>query len=298
MSLVLPYRWLDVFAVGPFSGNQLCVFSGADDLPVTLMQRITREINHSETTFLQRPAGPGRDCRIRILLPSGSSAEEVPFAGHPILGSACVAAADQRRRSTVTCETGVGSIPVTVTPLKEGLWEARMPQPVPRLVRTLSGGTDLAAALGLEPDDVRTDLPVEAVYNGMSTVLIPLRSVEAVQRARPELGRLRAILGRDGSNTMLFALGGLTDGAHVHCRVFSPFDLVVEDPATGSANGPLGEYLVRHGALALPSIQSEQGMEIGRPSRLTIEVERNGGQTQAVFVSGRVQLIGQGEFRL
>ncbi|HEY3364510.1 MAG TPA: PhzF family phenazine biosynthesis protein [Symbiobacteriaceae bacterium] len=297
--LVMPYSWLDVFAPEPFCGNQLCVFGGADDLPLPLMKKVARELNHSETTFLQRSEVPGADFRIRILLPTPGPAAEIPFAGHPILGSACVVAGAGKHPSTVSFETGIGVIPVTVTPLaEEGVWDARMVQPVPQVVRTAGRSPELAGALGLALADIRDDLPLEAVDNGMQTVLIPLTSLEAVRRARPDMARLRAVLGPDGRCTLIFAPGGVEPGSHVHCRVFSPFDLVPEDPATGSANGPLGEYLVRHGVVPGPFVRSEQGYSVGRPSRILIEVERAGGETTAVFVSGRVYMLGKGEFRL
>lgn len=298
MSLVLRYTWVDVFAARPLQGNQLCVFAAPDDLPVETMKWVARELNHAETTFLQRATSAGADCRVRILLPTPPLAKEIPFAGHPVLGGACVAALERTGPRVVRCETGVGILPVTVTPTGGGAWDARMEQPLPRTVRVIPRSVELAAALGLAPDRVRGDLPIEAVDNGMQTVLIPLASVPAVQRATPDLGRLRRLLGRDGLCTLVFAPGGLEADADVHCRVFNPFDVLPEDAATGSANGPLGEYLVRHGVAAGPVVQSEQGHALGRPSRLTIAVERQGARTRAVYVSGRVQLVGRGEFVL
>lgn len=289
----LHYTWLDVFAERAYQGNQLCVFRAPANLPVEAMQQLARELNHSETAFVQPAVSGQADYRLRIFIPTHPLAVEIPFAGHPILGSAC-AVADGR--PVVRFETGAGVIPVTVTSLGPNSWEATMMQPVPRLVRTVDERSALAGALGLAATDLRPDVPIEAADNGMQSVLIPLTAVEAVQRARPDLPELRALLGRDGLSTMIFALGGTMPGAHVHCRVFSPFDLVAEDPATGSANGPLGEYLVRHGLVRGNRIVSEQGMEMGRPSRLVIEVERSNGRTLAVQVGGRVQRIGSGEF--
>lgn len=296
--VMLPYTWLDVFAGSPLGGNQLAAFVAPADLPVDLMKRITREMNHSETTFLQPPTVPGADLRVRIFIPTGVGADEVPFAGHPVLGSAV--AAPMGRQGTLQVQTGVGVIPVEVAALGEGRWHARMSQPLPRVVRVVAPDlrAPLAGALGLAPADLLDRAPVEAVDNGMQTVLIPLATVDAVRRAVPDMARLRALLGRDGLCTMIFALGGLDPESDVHCRVFSPFDLVPEDPATGSANGPLGEYLVRHGLVTGPLIRSEQGEEMGRPSRLTIEVTREAGATRAVHVSGEVWIVGRGEFTL
>jgi trans-2,3-dihydro-3-hydroxyanthranilate isomerase len=297
--LRLPFTWVDVFAPARLAGNQLAVFTAPPDLPEPVMCRITREMSHSETAFLQPTDVAGASARVRIFIPTQAGAREVPFAGHPVLGSACVAAM-AAEPGLVHMETGVGVLPVAVTLLEPDLWAARMSQPVPRVVRVLPGAAEeraaLAEALGLDPADLRADLPVEAVENGMQTVIVPLGSVIAVQRAVPDLARLRALLGRAGLCTLVFAPGGMEAGTDVHCRVFSPFDLVAEDPATGSANGPLGEYLVRHGLVHGDTVHSEQGYMIGRPSLLTVTVERVGGATRAVHVGGRVFVIGRGEF--
>ncbi|HYG59757.1 MAG TPA: PhzF family phenazine biosynthesis protein [Symbiobacteriaceae bacterium] len=294
----LPFAWVDVFADRPLAGNQLAVFTVPDDFPVALMERLARELNHSETAFLQPATAPGAGVRVRIFLPTLPHATEIPFAGHPILGSACVAAMDTREPQRLQVETGAGVLPVWVTPAGPGHWEARMAQPLPAVTGVVEAREELALALGLAPGDLRGGLPVEAVDNGMQTVLIPLASREAVQRARPDLPRLRDLLGRAGLCTLVFAMGGVESGSDVHCRVFGPFDIVPEDPATGSANGPLGEYLVRHGLSPGPVVQSEQGFAIGRPSLLTVTVERRDGVTQAVYVSGAVRLVGRGEFEL
>ena len=296
MALTLPFVWVDVFAPAQFAGNQLCVFTVPYDLPLAVLQKITREVNHSETTFLQR--SQIADHRVRILIPSLPLAREIPFAGHPLLGSACVAAMDSAGSTNVALETGAGVVPLTVAMAGEGVWAVRMRQPVPRIVWSTSEMVGLAGELGLALDDLNPELPVEAVDNGMQTVLIPLASVDAVRRAVPRLPQLRHRFGEDGHCIMIFAAGGVRRGTDVHCRVFSPFDLVAEDPATGSANGPLGEYLVRHGVVAGPKVMSEQGYQVGRPSLLQIEVARGGSQTTAVYVSGRVELVGRGEFRI
>lgn len=293
------YTWVDVFAPRPLAGNQLCVFTGTDAMEEALMARLTRELGHSETTFLQRSASPGADARLRIWVPTEAGAFAVPFAGHPILGSACVLAADRPDPSTVVFETGVGLVPVTVEPAGEGVWEATMVQPLPRLVWSRPDAmAGLAEALGIEAGDLRSDLPVEAVDNGMQTVIIPLVSAGAVDRCRPDLVELGNLLGRAGLCTLVFAMGGLEPGSDLHCRVFSPFDLVIEDPATGSANGPLGEYVVRHKLTPKSVLRSEQGDLLGRPGRLRVAVQTGEDEVvRTIRVSGRVHLIGSGRFR-
>lgn len=295
MAMGWKFTWVDVFAETSLAGNPLCVFTQADEMPHAMMERLTVELRQSETAFLQRPTVSTADGRVRVFIPTGSGAVEIPFAGHPLLGSACALMQHRREACTVTLETGVGLVSVAVTPLGAHAWEARMSQPLPQLV--WSRGTEgMAEALGLTPADVRTDLPMEAMDNGMPGVLIPLASPEAVDRCQPDLQRLRDRLGWAGMSTMVFALGGQEPESDVHCRAFSPFDAVTEDPATGSVNGPLGEYLVRHRLVAGPTIRSEQGDQMGRPSRIQIEVEERGGRVSALWVGGRVRRVGAGEF--
>jgi trans-2,3-dihydro-3-hydroxyanthranilate isomerase len=294
---VWAYTWVDVFATRPLAGNQLCVFHDAGAMAEDLMSRITRELNHSETTFLQPSATA--DVKVRIWIPSGRGAEEIPFAGHPIIGSACVFAA-RTGATSVLCETGMGlRVPVQVRALDGGGWEATMEQPLPRLVWARTRIEGLAAALGVAEAEICSDLPVEAVDNGMQTVIIPLRSVEAVDRCLPDMARLRALLGRAGCCTLVFAMGGREAGSDIRCRVFSPFDAVGEDPATGSANGPLGAYVVRHNLTGKRVLMSEQGDLVGRPSRLRIHIGTDeSGAVRTIQVGGRVHEIGSGSFRV
>lgn len=293
-----PYLWVDVFAPRQLSGNPLCVFTEADGLSDEAMARITREIGHSETAFLQSARQNESDRRVRIWIPTGASAMEVPFAGHPILGSACAAAVARREPSTISLESGVGAIPVAVAPAGEGHWEATMEQPLPRLVWSRPATPGLAEALGLAPSDL-LPLPVEAVDNGLQTVIIPLASVAAVDRCRPEMAALRSLLGRDGLSTMVFAMGGVEPGSDLHCRVFGPFGLVPEDPATGSANGPLGLYVLRHGLTNDGLLVSEQGDQMGRASRIRIQIDRDAkGEVRTLQVGGSVHLVGRGVFAM
>lgn len=305
MTAAIPFTWVDVFADGPLKGNQLCLFQVDDGFPAEWMERITRELNHSETVFLQ-PGG-----RIRIFMSNAGGGHEIPFAGHPIVGAAAVAAGAQSRR--VTLMTGVGPIGVDVTREGPDCWRSTMDQPVPRTVwvgacrdgvprpddgARLLSRTEVAQALGIGAADLRTDLPVEAVDNGMATVIVPLADRDGLRRAAPDVARLRSLFGLEGRCVLLFVPAEAGSGGDVRCRVFCPYEAVTEDPATGSANGPLGEYLVRHGAVAGPVVISLQGEEIARPSRLRIEVSRSGSITTGVKVGGQVWQIGAGEFRL
>lgn len=288
----LGFSWVDVFAEAQFGGNQLCVFHPAPpELEPDLMRRITREMNHAETVFVQPGTVAGGDYRIRIWVPVRPLAEEIPFAGHPILGAAC---AMRPEGGNVLFETGAGLVPVEVRVAAPGAWETRMRQPLPRFAPMQVDLTWLEAALGVEPGSIRRGLPIERADNGMRTILIPLAVPAAVDGARPDLQSLAKLDGGVDSCVLVFAVG---EGA-LRTRVFCPFDLNPEDAATGSASGPLGEYAVRHGILPGPIVHSDQGHAIGRPSRLTMEITRSEGSTEAVHVGGRVQYVGAGTFRL
>ncbi len=281
----LTFTWVDVFAEEQFGGNQLCVFHPAPvDLAPEVMRRVTREMNHAETVFVQ--PGDAGDFRIRIWVPVRPLAAEIPFAGHPILGAAC---AVRPQGGTVRFETGRGIVPVEVRPISDGVWEAQMAQPLPSFEPVSIDAAWLESALGVNPGSLRRDLPIERADNGMRTLLIPLGSAEAVDGARPDMQRLAELGGGVDSCVMIFAVGEHA----VRCRVFCPFDLNPEDAATGSANGPLGEFLVRHRAVPGPVVHSEQGHAIGRPSRLTVEVTPG-----AVLVGGQVHFVGAGAFRV
>lgn len=283
----LAFTWVDVFADEQFGGNQLCVFHPAPaDLAPEVMRRITRELNHAETVFVQPPATGAGEFRIRIWVPVRPLAEEIPFAGHPILGAAC---AVRPEGGIVRFETGRGVIPVEVRPVAKDTWAARMAQPLPAFEPFPVDPAWLESALGVNPGSLRRDLPIERADNGMRTLLVPFASQAAVDGARPDMRRLAELGGGVESCVLIFAAGEQA----MRCRVFCPFDLNPEDAATGSANGPLGAYLVRHGAAAGPVVQSEQGHAIGRPSRLTVEVT-----PEAILVGGRVQYVGAGAFRL
>lgn len=284
--LTLPFTWVDVFAERPYAGNQLCVFQPKAPLDEQVMRAIARETNHVESTFVEPPTSLAADWRVRILWTGRTGAAEIPFAGHPLLGTAAVL---RPAGGTLRLQTGVGVIPITVVPEAEGVWSAEMAQPLPRVLRTGGDREALAQALRLSQDALRPDLPLEWVDNGMRTVIIPLRSAGEVNAAAPDAVGLAAWTKGEAACVLIFAV----EGPGLVCRVFGPDDWIFEDPATGSANGPLGEYVLRHGLLPGPVVQSEQGAAIGRPSRLRIRPA-----ARQVFVGGRVWLIGTGTILL
>jgi len=271
------YLVLDVFTDVPLQGNQLAVFLDGRGLPDQLMQKLARELNLSETVFLLAPRAGGV-LRVRIFTPS----EELPFAGHPVLGSAIVAAAALRREA-VTLETELAEVPVSVTSTGGRVASGRMRQPIPSW-RPFARERELLAALGVE----RSRLPVVAYDNGPTHVYVALDSEAAVAALRPDL---RALSELGGIGTSCFA----GSGQRWRTRMFAPALGVAEDPATGSAAGPLAVHLARHGLTDFgQEIEICQGSEVGRPSLLYARAEGSRERIERVEVAGDAVILGDG----
>ena len=278
-----PRRYIvaDVFTDTPLQGNQLAVFTDGRGLPAGQMQRAARELNLSETVFFLPPEQDG-DLRIRIFTP----ASELPFAGHPVLGSAFLAG-ELLGTSAVRLETGAGVVPVELQRRGEQIVSGRMEQPIPDWA-PYEQPERLLAALGV----AGSGLPVEAYRNGPRHVFVALDGEAAVTALRPDLGAL-ADLGEIGVSC--FAGGG----ARWKTRMFAPGLGVSEDPATGSAAGPLAIHLARHGRTGFgEEIEIRQGAEIGRPSVLYARVDGSPQRIERVLVGGSAVVVARGEYRL
>lgn len=284
----LPYRLADVFTEVALAGNQLAVFTdGGDRLSVEAMQAIAREMNLSETVFVVPPEAGG-DAKVRML----SSVCEIDFAGHPLLGTACVLAAQwdlPEHELMLRVETNVGLVPLKVTRRSFGHYRAWMEQPLPE-VSDFDRGEELLEALGLK----RSLLPIQVSNTGIPHLYVTAESVEAVEGIVPDFPLLGRIAG--GPRINVFA----GEGLEYTTRMFSPFDVAVpEDPACGSAAGPLAAHLVRYGRVE-PSIQItlSQGASVGRPSTLYARAHGRADQITSIEVGGGVCLIGGGELVL
>lgn len=278
----LRYVLVDVFSEVALAGNQLAVFTDGRGLDEALMQSLARELNLSETVFVL-PAESGGDARIRIFTP----ATEVPFAGHPTLGTAFVLGAPLQR-DVIRLETGSGTVPVALERDESGrIVFGRMTQPVPAVEPFHDPGT-LLAGLGL----TSSELPVEVYDNGIRHVFVGLADAAALAALRPDLAALAAF-GALGVNCFAPA------GARWRTRMFGPGLGIAEDPASGSAAGPLACHLARHGRVAWgDEIVIEQGVEMGRASRLHARAEERGGLVEKVEVGGAAVIVARGEFRL
>jgi trans-2,3-dihydro-3-hydroxyanthranilate isomerase len=274
------YVVVDVFTDRPLAGNQLAVFTDAREIPEELMQPLAREMNFSESVFVLPGAAAGQ-VRIRIFTP----ALELPFAGHPILGTAFVLAAPLQR-DEIVLETGAGPVPVRLERDGPRIVFGRMTQPLPTWA-PYEREAELLAALGVE----RSLLPVEVYDLGPTFAYVTLESPEHVAAVRPDLSALAE------HDVGAYCVAG--EGRRWKSRMFAPFHGVAEDPATGSAAGPLAVHLARHCRIAWgDEIEIAQGAEIGRPSTLHARADGEGDRVERVEVGGAAVVVARGEFRL
>ena len=278
-----PFRYVvaDVFTDRPLTGNQLAVFTDARAIPEEQLQPLAREIGFSETVFVLPAEGEGH-ARLRIFTPT----TELPFAGHPMLGTAFVLG-EPLQLSEIRLETPAGVIPVTLE--REGplIVFGRMSQPIPTW-RPFERVSELLGALGVD----RSTLPIEVYDLGPTHVYVALESEDAVAALAPDL---TALLELPPVGVNCFA----GEGRNWKTRMFSPANGVAEDPATGSAAGPLAVHLARHGRIAFgDEIEISQGAEIGRPSTLYARVEGSAEKIERVEVGGSAVVVARGEFRL
>ena len=278
------YRYVlcDVFTDTPLAGNQLAVFTDARGLDGETMQSLARELKLSESTFVL-PAEQGGHAKVRIFTPT----QELPFAGHPTLGTAFVLAAPMHLLA-IRLETGAGIVPVRLEREGDRIVFGRMEQPLPE-VRPFAAEAELLDALGLE----RSELPVELYDNGAQHVYVALASEGEVARLRPDLNRLAELEGVVGVNCFAGSDG------RWKTRVFAPGGGVPEDPATGSAAGPLALHLARHGQIAFgEEIEITQGVEIDRPSTLYARADGSAENVERVEVGGSTVVVARGEFEV
>jgi trans-2,3-dihydro-3-hydroxyanthranilate isomerase len=277
------YALVDVFAEAPLGGNPLAVVAGS--VPDALMPRIAREFNQSETTFVLPPTRAGADWRLRSFTAAGV---EVFGAGHNALGAwAWLVATGRAAGPVVYQEIGPSVLPVRIT--ADGI---SMTQDAPEFGASASATdiVDLAAALGLGADDLTVPgLPTQVVSTGAPHLLVPARDAAVVDRARPDAARLlRVLQSLDGEGCYLFTLDG-----GISARFFNPTVGLWEDPATGTAAGPLACYLARYGRVAVGAhIQIAQGRAMGRPSRIDVRVG-----PAAPDIIGRGIIVAEGRFK-
>jgi len=274
------YVVVDVFTDTPLQGNQLAVFTDGREVDDATMQKLAKEMNFSETVFVLPPEAGGH-ARIRIFTP----ALELRFAGHPVLGSAFVLGAPLQL-GEIRLETGAGVVPVTLEREGARIVFGWMQQPVPDY-EPFADAEALQELLG-----VRSQLPVEIYYLGPNHVYLELGSPEEVAALRPDFGALEQLT---SAGVNCFA----GSGKRWKTRMFAPGSGAAEDPATGSAAGPLVLHLARHGRIQVgDEIEISQGDEIGRPSKLYARVDGTAAQIERVEVGGSAVTVARGEFKI
>ena len=282
---------LDVFTTKPFAGNPLAVITDGDNLSTARMQAIAREMNLSETVFIQKPTSNRALARLRIF----TTTTELPLAGHPVIGTwfllaqlGVVPASEGQVR--ILQQTGAGILPVEFLfhdgrPVRVTMTQRPARFSLPRFNKAA-----LAPALGLKRSDFAKDLPIESVSTGIFNLMVPLASRKALGKINANTSALAKLLGDSASLAYCFVLAGR---GHAFARAMVPWG-IIEDPATGSAAGSLGAYLVTHDKLRLGEMLTiTQGVEMGRPSHIEVEIEGKRGKLTP-RVSGSAVCIMEG----
>ena len=282
------FRLVDVFTPVPFAGNQLCVVPDPPaDLDAATMQALAQEIGLSETTFVTGVRNGGYD--VRIFTPDA----ELPFAGHPTLGTAFTLASEDRVGAHVVQTSAAGDVSVEVDVAAQFAWMQQLP---PVFGDPFADRAAVARAAGLKPEDLIDGLPIVSGSTGLAHLMVPVRDEAAVRRAlRDDAGCTSICAATATESRYLFTVRGDGD---VMARLFDRGANIGEDPATGSAAGPLGAYLATHGLAGMPGrVVIAQGEMIGRPSFLHVVVEGERGEP-ALRVGGGVRIVGEGSFRV
>ncbi|MER9934108.1 PhzF family phenazine biosynthesis protein [Mesorhizobium sp. M0088] len=295
---ILPFHLVDVFAVEPLTGNPLAVVDCAEELPLDLFQRIAREFNQSETTFILPPTRPDADWRLRSFTTSG--VEVFGAGGHNTLGAwwwlgQSGRLALETDETTFHQEIGDRVLPLSISKVGGQLENVIMDQEAPVAGRILHDFEKLAASLGLKVADLAVDrAPCQVISTGAGHLLVPVRDRDTIDRIQPDSKALfSALKSVDGEGCYVFSLDPRQAGAHAYARFFNPTVGISEDPATGTAAGPLASHLVTNG-LALPGkIRIEQGTAMGRTSVIQVEVHGD-----SVKVHGRGVVVASGKLTL
>jgi trans-2,3-dihydro-3-hydroxyanthranilate isomerase len=303
-TMPVPFEQVDVFTDRPFAGNPLCVVLDGTGLSADQMQAIAREMNLSETTFVLPPTDPKAAYWMRIFTPG----KEIPFAGHPSIGTAYVMACAGRFPlvepvTRIYQQVGIGTLPLEIEVTNGRPGQVIMTQGPPSFGPILRDLTPVADALGLDPLILaKARLPVQVVSTGLEHLLVPVPDLGTMQRLRPNPAVLEAILEDCGAlGCFVFCRQAISRTAFAHARMFAPGAGVPEDPATGSAAGPLGAYLTVHRALppAQRSFVIEQGFEMGRPSQIWVEVGQDAeGMPTTIRVGGTTVPVIRGTIQI
>jgi trans-2,3-dihydro-3-hydroxyanthranilate isomerase len=291
----------DVFTDRPFAGNPLAIVPDGSDLTTDEMQAIAREMNLSETTFVLPAADPAAAFRLRIFTPTS----ELPFAGHPTVGTCFILAQRGRVRvnegtNRILQECGAGILPIDIHVREGNVARVYMTQAKPQFLKSTANRALLAAAVGLDEDRLLPDgLPAQVVSTGLAQLMVPAQGLKDLQEIEIDQAALRTVFETlETQFFMIFTRQTVQPNSTVHARMFAPTVGIPEDPASGSAAGALGAFLVRYRVMeAHPTAHLivEQGYEMGRPSTIYVEVDKglDGGPGE-VRVGGQAVEVAEG----
>jgi trans-2,3-dihydro-3-hydroxyanthranilate isomerase len=297
----LHFTTLDVFTNERFAGNPLAVVGGSENLDAARMQAIAREFGLPETVFVFPAADPAHTAHLHIFTP----ATELPFAGHPTVGTAVVIALSRRNRKPqdLILEEQIGLVRCHVTPKTKDLAHARFALPVlPRQLAWKADLTAIAAALGISPEDIDSGwFAPEKWSAGIDMCMVPVKSAAAaLARASPDVSGWENAFGKSGPRAVyVFCPQGHLPATSFRARMFAPFLGVREDPATGSAAAALAGVLTAHGGLGAGAhkVIIEQGREMGRPSTIELELKIDGVKLTAASIGGDAVIVSQGTLK-
>lgn len=284
---------LDVFAEEKYTGNQLAVVLMKNKLTDTDMQRIAKEFNFSETTFILSHKPVNNGYNVRIFTPE----REVPFAGHPTLGTAYVIQKEVIKNpvDTIILNLKVGQIPVKLN-YKDGTIERLTMKQMEPVFGRIFYREQISKVLNIDASEIDERFPVQEVSTGLPFITVPLKNLSAVKKSKLNKEKYHALIkDTEAKAIFIFCPETYKKKNHLNARMFAPFYGIEEDPATGSANGCLAGYLVKHNYFGRDhiNIRVEQGYEIGRPSLLFLEAKKKGDKIE-VFVGGRVIEVAKG----
>jgi len=291
----LTFYIVDVFAVEKYTGNQLAIFTNASTLSEEQMQQLAKEMNYSETTFITSTDLQDGGYDVRIFTPN----KELPFAGHPTLGTAYIIQQTiiNQPVETVKLNLKVGQIPVTwhnTDDMGEVLWMRQKPPTFHQIFEASA----LAPVLSLDMNEIDARFPIQEVSTGIPFIIVPLKTHESLKRIRVNREKyFELVENTESKEILVFCPETYASENDLSVRVFAEYIGIPEDPATGSANGCLAGYLVEHSYFGEKpvDVRVEQGYEIGRPSLLLLKAQRNE-DTIEVLVGGKVVMVAKGEF--
>jgi trans-2,3-dihydro-3-hydroxyanthranilate isomerase len=290
------YYITDVFTDRQFGGNQLAVIPDGSGLDTEMMQKIAREFNFSETTFITPPKNPQNDCNVRIFTPGN----EVPTAGHATIGTTFVLLSEgllsPKNPGKIILEQKVGDITVVFKKEGNSYHSITMYQPLPKFGPVDENRKLIAEILSVGTDEIMKEYPIQSISCGNNFLFIPVNSIKTLEKIKIRTDLLeKHEKDLDTTEFYIFSMETAGKNATTHGRMFAPLFGITEDPATGSASGPLGCYLVRYGLSDGKDVICEQGYEMGRPSTVHVTIEHEQNRITEVKVGGKTTLVGRGE---